>query len=145
MRSLFALFILLAVMIASCGPNAQDQAANQRKINDSVATVAKANLLAKQVWQNKLDTLNNELIKANADLEAAYDEMVHIKRIQSAQPSATLGQQIRDQDMKISRITVIVGQLDKDIIDAQRQVALYDNYDTYYFSVICSSGDWPPR
>lgn len=126
MKNLITMSILF-LFLCSCGPNSQEQAAALQRNNDSVANSVKVNIEQKQRCQNKLIKLNNSLINANADLVVANDEMTHIQGFQLFRLPSTRDEQIKNQSIRIQKLTNKINRITTEISNANGQLASYGN------------------
>ena len=129
-KKLFIFFIGIAITLYACGPNAQQQAALQKIHDDSVKNAAIAET-KRQVMlaQHKADSarqaqimlarLKQELIDTRAKLDAANDEMNHIKEFQIGRTAAQRDTQIENQSKYIQELTEATNELQKKINSMQ--------------------------
>jgi len=126
MKTSLYTFIFLSIIFMSCGPNAQEKAAQQKIHDDSIALSTKNKVedkikIEEQIssTKNTIDQLKDNLAIAKGDAAAAKDKMVTIKEWQLGRTSSEREEQVKNQTIVIEEAERKIADIENAIVDAE--------------------------
>lgn len=117
--------LILIFLFSSCGPSAEEIAAQQKRRDDSIVVATQRIQQEKQNLKSEFSSIKNEYQHAVADFVAAKDEMNHVRDFHFGRLQSDRDEQIRNQALKIQHIGDRVDSLKLVMNEKQNALAAY--------------------